>query len=174
MNILGNNVQSDGFTACGRRIMRHSGSVNGIYYVDVKNDIVDPQRRSQIDMFVKGKVFCHSITGGVPDFTLEAGSVSLDRDTKAGKYMVTIKEDMTFWCVENKPSSINKESVSALKLALGESITIPFDQGHKLFLCDGTLSSGNSSVSGPVEVNSTAPKTLTAVTQCYGFVFIPR
>ena len=102
---------------------------------------------------------------GPGDFTPDVPTPGLWQ-FKACEYPTTI------FCLEagNLNEGIDLHMIEKFTLKSGETVTL--QQGTKLFLAHGTLTVDGSSHSGTKQLKlSTGEKTLTATTDCYGFIF---
>lgn len=174
MNLLGKNIDSTPCKVFGRRAFKHSGPKGSVFYVDIKKDIINPQLRSQLSIYTKGRVIVSTTNKIVPEYILEKGATDLERTPIAAIYKCDVMEDMEFWCIDNNATTIAKETVRPLKLLSGDSFNVLFSEGHKVFLCSGELTVDSQNLSGPIELTSATNKTLIANTECYGFIFMPK
>lgn len=117
-----------------------------------------------LTLYVRGRATFASETGRqFPDRV--PGMFSGDRpNTPAGRCTHTAIEPLEFWCVNRTANRGVLPTVTILRAAAGQSVSLP--AGQRVLLCAGRL---GSRVSGEAFVADGQP--LVAAEACYGFLF---
>ena len=90
-------------------------------------------------------------------------------EVPAGVHTYTTQEDCEWWCIDAKLNHAQLPTTQIFRLNNGQSTDLPV--GTRLILCEGTLSVGGGTIDAPTAafINS-APKNVTAVGDCYGYL----
>jgi hypothetical protein len=127
-----------------------------------------------------GKAYLAYVFNGVHVFkNVETGQVhtqargycSLDQGLPVGTYKFTVAESSDFLCFSTSMNSTKPlPTLSNFKLAAGESTTLP--QGTQLYFAEGLLSINDVIFPSMRQIRvANEDKLVTAVSDCYGFIF---
>ena len=98
-----------------------------------------------------------------------AGDSTLSKPEPDGSWEMSITEDAVVWCYS---PIINIAPVTLTHFALADGQSVNLAPGTQLFLCDGVLSIGVTTVAAPKQLRvDAAGKTVTAVGNCLGLIF---
>lgn len=137
----------------------------------VNNPItIDVQNLSAQTLFVKGRITGVDANGNstperIPGFYLR----DVVSEVPAGFHVYTTQEDSEWWCIDAKLNRAQLPTTQIFRLSNSQSTDLPV--GTRLILCEGTLSVGGSTIAAPTAAFiSSAPKNVTAVGDCYGYL----
>ena len=121
-------------------------------------------------LYTKGRITGVDVNGNttperIPGFYLR-DAVSM---VPAGEHVYTTQEDSEWWCIDAKLNHAQLPTTQIFRLNNGQSTDLPV--GTRVILCEGTLSVGGGTIDAPTAafINS-APKNVTAVGDCYGYL----
>lgn len=102
-----------------------------------------------------------------------AGFCTLDVENQKGVLNARVVEPTRLYCLSanrNLKRTPIIPAVESFKLPAGEDYSC--DNETRLFLADGKLSMGGITIEGPCQIQVSAGKLLTAITNSYGLVFV--
>lgn len=101
----------------------------------------------------------------------QAGDFKRQYEYVPGSFKMNVQQDIEIFCFT--PQVNNGVIVAPFTVFnLEQGVTTTLNVGTKLFLCRGTLDIDGVAVNGPTQVNvKSSSKSVTAQTQCYGFLF---
>ncbi len=131
-------------------------------------------RLSAKTIYTKGRitgVYTDNPSVKALDRTPGFNTYDLPNPLPALSLLMTVEEPSEWWCV-SLPSNKTLPEVTFLKLNIGESYS--FADGSLVLICEGEVTDGTTTYTGPKTVDPSGAKTLTAVKDTYGIIFNKR
>jgi hypothetical protein len=131
-------------------------------------------RLSARTIYTKGRITgVHTNNPSIKSLDRNAGFCTNDlpNPLPALDLTMTAEEPSEWWCI-SLPSNKTLPEVTFLKLNTGESYS--FADGSLVLICEGEVTDGTTTYTGPKTVDPSGAKTLTAVKDTYGIIFNKR
>ena len=122
-------------------------------------------------LWVKGKITVTAEDGTPIDRTRVPGYFSCDTDTYSkGQVFFECVEDSTWWCHPRGNDNAEDRIVTPIRIKAGDTQVFPVDTLAIIFNDSEATINGKPMVD-PVIFEASAPVTVTAITDTYGFTF---
>lgn len=153
------------YAAHGWLVVKASYPDGGEYVFNITNSEKFP-----LLLYTKGQVTIKHPESGEVVSVREAGFWNKDVENfSRSSWRIVVQPGTEVWCFD---ATMNKGTVPPAKLfQLDAGMSIDLLAGAKLFMCEGSFSSGDKTVSAPAQVTILEAKTITAISRCLGVQF---
>jgi hypothetical protein len=131
-------------------------------------DLLSSINKKTVLFFSEGSMTVHSKDTGEVTHTCGAGWFNYG-DYIDHTYKCTANSPTVCWCYDPEVNDGYIPQMETLIVKPEEQIVLPKDT--KLFLCYGTITNGEQSLTGPCQVILSGDKPLKATTNVYGLIF---
>lgn len=127
---------------------------------------------ANIALYTQGLLTGESLTDSLPILNRSPGTFSQDLNPiRQGQFKFTATGVTQWWCINYRLNQNQLPNVTPV--IISDAAVEVFPLGTQLFLCEGTATVNNQTVSGPVCLQAnTNPLEVVASGNVYGFVFL--
>lgn len=145
-------------------------AANDAYAVTLTAD-ADGPGLGNITLVTKGLITGVNRATAAPVPDRAPGYTNKDRTgLRAGTYDFTAQQASEWWCINQRINGNRLPQVDIFSATMGQILELP--AGTKLFLCEGSLSIGETQYDAPQAFQVDSEQTVFVVgEQCYGFLF---
>ena len=170
---------SDGFTihrVFGTIVHQKNFDAGETFSFSIEKTTLLNQHKNK-SLFTKGRITVAQ-EDGTPVAAELFGAVKHYKPTNntvvpAGNFVVTAHEASEWWCINADANSMNSRAMQVESFSLLSGASTVFKVGTKFLVCAGDIQIDDTvfSAGKAIEI-TTAPKTVTALSDCFGFFFV--